>query len=205
MKKSTLLFLLIFIFGISAAFAQNSDSPHEMNQLFSKNLKYPTEARRLNAQETVVVSINVDKEGVITDEVEILSGENEQLRTEVLRVIQLVGDKWDPSFLTDHKAGEDYLLTIQFKLHGQNDTGERFNSVAHRLKDLPELLNEINEKIEQNPFSSQLYLFRAEIYLDMGEKVRAEMDANQAEFLKKKTLSEIVVVGYGAVKKASTI
>lgn len=196
MKKLTSLFAFIFLLSISSSFAQSPDPIEGMNRLLSKNLKYPAELRQSNTQGMVVVSIQVDQKGYMTD-FEFLSG-NPDFEVEIERTLSILKEDWNPSFLGDKSYNQEYLIGFDFKLSkGGEFPPNPFTSSAVNSKPITPL-ETVNQALERNPFSPKLYTYRAEILEANGKQLLAEMDVNKAEFLEKKMLTEVVIVGYAA-------
>lgn len=195
MKKLTSLLLLLFFAGFGV-FAQTSKGPRQMNMMFSKNVKYPTEARMEDKTGFVTLSITIDETGYPTGEPKVFSGAPE-LSKEVLRSYEIVKESWDPSFLDGKKVGEEYLLSFEFILN----KGEEFIKNPMTKYETPEKvdhLSVLNKAIEENPYSSQLYKKRGEYYAMINEMWLSKLDYNQSEFLKKNEITNIVIVGYGS-------
>lgn len=195
MKKVPGIFLLLFLIGVSSSFAQSSDSRFEMNRLLSKNLKYPTELRHSDTQGMVVISIEVDQRGIMTGAYELLSGDL-AFEEEIERNVQLLKENWNPSYLAGKDFGQEYLLSFDFKLSkGNAFPPNPFLTSSQQVKEISPL-EAVNQALKENPYSPKLYTNRAEILENEGLQLRAEMDLNQAEFLRQKMLTEIVIVGY---------
>lgn len=195
MKKLPSLFLLIFIFSIGGAFAQDSGSRREMNQLLSKNLKYPAELRHAEIQGPVVISITIDPRGIMTGEYVFLSG-NLAFEEEVERSVNLLKENWKASYLQGESYELEYLMSFEFKLSKAGGFPPNpFIATSQKSKDTSPL-EAANQALKENPYFPKLYSNRAEILENEGKHLQAEMDLNQAKFLKDKMLTEIVIVGY---------
>jgi hypothetical protein len=194
MKKLTSLLLLLFFAGFGV-FAQTSKGPRQMNMMFSKNVKYPKEARMEDKTGFVTLSIAIDESGYPKGKPQVYSGVPE-LSEEVLRTYELVRESWDPSFLDGKKPGEEYLMTFEFKLNKGN---ELIKNPLTKYKTMEEVdpLSALNQAIEENPYSSQLYKKRGEYYAMVGEMWLSKLDYNQSDFLKKNEITNVVIVGYG--------
>ncbi|SIO04780.1 energy transducer TonB [Algoriphagus halophilus] len=195
MKKLTSLFLILFFVGVGAM-AQNSSGPAAMNQMLSKNVKYPAEVRAENKSGFVTLSISIDDSGYPMGEPTVYSS-HEKLSEEILRTYALVKEKWDPSFLDGKKTGEDYLMTFEFRL---SQGGEFIKNPLTKYK-TPEKVDHLaalNKAIEENPYSSKLYHERGEYYQMIGENWLSKLDFNQSSFLKNQEITHVVIVGYGA-------
>ncbi len=195
MKKLSALFLLVFFVGMSSTFAQTSNSRSEMNRLLSRNLKYPSELRQSDTQGMVVISIKVDPRGIMTGEYEFLSGDL-AFEEEIDRNVKLLKEKWNPSYLEGKSYGQEYLMSFDFKLSkGGAFPPNPFLTISNKTKEITPM-EAVSQALKENPYSPKLYTYRAEILEIEGQHLRAEMDLNQAEFLKDKMLTEIVIVGY---------
>ncbi|MEN2280760.1 energy transducer TonB [Algoriphagus sp. SE2] len=114
MKKLSLFLLLLFFIGFGV-FAQTTKGPRQMNMMFSKNVKYPTEARLQDKTGFVTLSISIDEKGYPIGEPKVYSGVPE-LSEEVLMSYEIVKESWAPSYLDGKKVGEDYLMSFEFIL-----------------------------------------------------------------------------------------
>jgi periplasmic protein TonB len=84
------------------------------NQYLSKNLKYPTQARRMGIEGTVYVVFVVNTDGSIQD-VEILRGIGGGCDEEALRVVKNA-PKWEPGKQRGRPVRVRMRLPIRFKL-----------------------------------------------------------------------------------------
>lgn len=196
MKKLSSLLVLIFLFSVSGAFAQDSQGSQEMNRLLSKNLKYPGELRTQEVSGPVVISIKVDQNGDMAS-YEYLSG-NVGFEDEINRTMSIMKEKWDPSFLEGKSFDQEYLMSFEFRLSkgGQFPPNPFISSAANSKPIDP--LEAVNLALDENPYSSKLYSNRAEILKEDGKQFLSEMDQSKARFLKSKMLTEVVIVGYVA-------
>lgn len=202
MKKLTSLFLLSFLVGFGA-FAQSSKGLATMNQMLSKSVKYPAEARAENITGFVTLSISIDDMGFPMGDPTVYSS-NKDLSEEVLRTYELVKEKWDPDFLNGKKGGEEYLMTFEFIL---KPGGEFIKNPLTKYETPKKVdpLDALNKAIEENPYSSKLYKERGEYYQMIGENWLAKLDFNQSSFLKNQELTNIVIVGYGPSNRPKSL
>jgi periplasmic protein TonB len=84
------------------------------NQYLSKNLKYPTQARRMGIEGTVIVVFVVNTDGSIQD-VEVLRGIGGGCDEEALRVVK-EAPKWEPGKQRGRPVRTRMRLPIRFKL-----------------------------------------------------------------------------------------
>lgn len=194
MKKISGILAVLFLLSLNAI-AQTSGSSEGLNRFLSQNLKYPTELRQSDTEGEVVISIEIDPKGYMTGEYQFLSGDT-GFKGEIDRTLGLLKEKWDPSFLAGKSFNQEYLMSFDFQLSkGKQFPPNPFIAVSKEVKTLSPL-ETVNHSLELNPFSPELYNYRAEIMESNGKKLQAEMDLNQANFLKNKTLTKIVIVGY---------
>ncbi len=196
MKKLSSLLVLIFLFSVSGAFAQDSQGSQEMNRLLSKNLKYPAELRQSNTQGIVVVSIQIDQKGYISDFGH-LSG-NAGFEDEINRTMSILKENWKPSFLEGKSFDEEYLMSFDFRISKSGEFSPKKVASTTVSSAQTDALEAVNLALVESPFSPKLYSNRAELLEEKGQQLLAEMDLNQARFLKSKMLTEVVIVGYVA-------
>lgn len=84
------------------------------NEYLSKNLKYPTQARRMGVEGTVIVVFVVNTDGSIQD-VEVLRGIGGGCDEEALRVVK-AAPKWEPGKQRGRPVRTRMRLPIRFKL-----------------------------------------------------------------------------------------
>lgn len=84
------------------------------NEYLSKNLKYPTQARRMGVEGTVIVVFVVNTDGSIQD-VEVLRGIGGGCDEEALRVVSSA-PKWEPGKQRGRPVRTRMRLPIRFKL-----------------------------------------------------------------------------------------
>lgn len=196
MKKLTALFLSLFIFSLGFTHAQTSTHSNEdMNRFLSYTLKYPAELREAVTTGPVVISVQIDKAGYMTGEVEFLSGDK-AFEDEINRTMNLLKENWSPSFLEGKAYDQEYLMSFDFRI----DNGSQFSSnpvttTSEKVKPSTPL-EAVNKALEENPYSPKLLNNRAEILAQNGKKLLSDLDVHQANFLKDKLLTEIVIVGY---------
>jgi len=195
MKKTSVFLLVALIFTISSSFAQAPSSSPELTKFLSKNLRYPTDLRQANVEGPVIIMIQIDPKGDMTGEYQFLSGDP-AFKNEMARTVKILKENWDSSFLDDKNYNQEYLMSFQFKLSkGQEFSPNPFTKTSKELKPISPL-ETVNLAITNNPFSPTLYEQRAEIFKSKGNSMLAEMDQNQAQFLKNKFITEIVIVGF---------
>ncbi len=84
------------------------------NQYLSKNLKYPTQARRMGIEGTVIVVFVVNTDGSIQD-VDVLRGIGGGCDEEAIRVVS-AAPKWEPGKQRGRPVRTRMRLPIRFKL-----------------------------------------------------------------------------------------
>jgi periplasmic protein TonB len=84
------------------------------NQYLSKNLKYPTQARRMGIEGTVIVVFVINTDGSIQD-VEVLRGIGGGCDEEAVRVVS-EAPKWEPGKQRGRAVRTRMRLPIRFKL-----------------------------------------------------------------------------------------
>ncbi|MDG1276272.1 MAG: energy transducer TonB [Algoriphagus sp.] len=205
MKK---LLFAIFI-GLTSApsiFAQEiTGSAHDMNQFLSRNLKYPAEARMNYLEGTVILQASFDAQGFPLSSA-IISGD-EVLGEEVTRAFLALVENWKPEYLGDRAKSDSYLMSFQFKYSKNKSTSTRLHQMIPieehtQLMQSPE--KRISGRIEANPYDSNLYLERAELYESLNLPVLAKKDLMLAEYFKQKMLAEFVIIVYPEVHKSLT-
>jgi TonB family protein len=101
-------------FGVSVVqkqpqFAGGTDS---LNSFLQKNINYPLQARLDNIQGRVYIGFSITETGKVVD-VRILSGMNEELDNEALRVANTFPD-WIPGTVDGKPVKTHYVLPIDF-------------------------------------------------------------------------------------------
>jgi len=86
----------------------------EMIRFVPRNIKYPYEAYRANAQGTVYIEFTVNSDGQLSD-FKIIKSANKWLDMEALRVIKLF-PKWLPGTIDDIPASVQVSVPIKFRL-----------------------------------------------------------------------------------------
>ncbi|MFN5463094.1 MAG: energy transducer TonB, partial [Bacteroidota bacterium] len=84
------------------------------NKYLSDNLKYPTQARRMGVEGTVIVVFVVNTDGSIQD-VEVLRGIGGGCDEEAVKVVKNA-PKWDPGKQRGRAVRTRMRLPIRFKL-----------------------------------------------------------------------------------------
>jgi periplasmic protein TonB len=107
-------------FGVSVVqtqpqFAGGEDS---LIAFLKNNLRYPQEAKLAWIQGRVFVGFLVDHTGKIKD-IKVLSGVNEQLDAEALRVVHMMTE-WVPGKIGETNVDTRYILPIEFYMPKRN-------------------------------------------------------------------------------------
>lgn len=84
-------------------------------RLVGITIRYPSEARRLGTQGTVLISVVITKDGQITDET-VEKGVGHGLDEEALRVIKLIPDEWTPGVVNGETTDIKIILPVTFRL-----------------------------------------------------------------------------------------
>lgn len=85
-----------------------------MSKFISKNLRYPSTARRMGVDGKVFVQFVVDKEGKISD-VQVIKGVSADCDKEAVRVVQMM-PAWKPGKQNGKAVKARFVLPIRFKL-----------------------------------------------------------------------------------------
>lgn len=88
------------------------------NKYLSENLKYPTQARRMGIEGTVIVVFVINTDGSIQD-VEVMRGIGGGCDEEVIRIVK-GSPKWTPGMQRGKPVNTRMRLSIRFKLGGGN-------------------------------------------------------------------------------------
>lgn len=86
----------------------------EFNKFLSKNLKYPSQAQRMNIEGVVYVQFVVDKDGTLTD-IKVAKGIGAGLDEEAIRVLKQ-SPKWKPGKQRGRAVRQSMIIPIRFKL-----------------------------------------------------------------------------------------
>lgn len=200
MIRKLLSTLLIGLISAST-FAQESDPLQKFNQFLAKNLKYSSELRSDKIQGPVTLLLSIDQQGNL-DKTPLLLGGSEELAEEVFQTLALLKDKETKALFPNETFGKEHLLTVEFKIVENQNTGfyipERYDSES-------KILEKLNAQIQENPYFANFYEQRAEYFQNTGQSLLAELDLEKAKLLRNKELTNIVVVGYKSSHKKSLI
>jgi hypothetical protein len=199
--RNLLIALILFATSSVASIAQESNPYSEFNKFLAKNLRYAQEFRAEKVQGPVTLLLSLDENGDFNKE-PILVGGSETLAQEVFRTLDLMEAKGTASLIPEEAFGKEYLLTVQFKMVKNQNTGfyipERYDTES-------KILEKLNDQIQENPYFANFYEQRAEYFQNTGQSLLAELDLEKAKLLRNKELTNIVVVGYESSHKKSLI
>lgn len=101
-------------FGVSVVQIQPEfpGGPDSLQSFLKQNLRYPDSAKFKRIQGRVYIGFLVDKKGKIREE-KILSGVNELLDNEALRVLKLM-PQWKPGTAGGSATSVQYILPVDF-------------------------------------------------------------------------------------------
>lgn len=101
-------------FGVTVVQVQPEfpGGPDSLQSFLKKNLTYPDSAKYNRIQGRVYIGFLVDKKGRIKDE-KVLSGVNELLNNEALRVVRLMPE-WKPGTAGGNAVSVQYILPVDF-------------------------------------------------------------------------------------------
>ncbi len=101
-------------FGVTVVQVQPEfpGGPDSLQRFLKHNLTYPDSAKYKRIQGRVYIGFLVDKKGKIRDE-KILSGVNELLDNEALRVVKLMPE-WKPGTAGGNPVSVQYVLPVDF-------------------------------------------------------------------------------------------
>ncbi|WP_026948063.1 energy transducer TonB [Algoriphagus marincola] len=200
MIRKLLSTLLIGLISAST-FAQESDPLQKFNQFLAKNLKYSSELRSEKIQGPVTLLLSIDQQGNL-DKTPLLLGGSEELAEEVFQTLALLKDKETKALFPNETFGKEHLLTVEFKIVENQNTGfyipERYDTES-------KILEKLNAQIQENPYFANFYEQRAEYFQNTGQSLLAELDSEKAKLLAERELSQVMVVGYSAIHKKSLI
>ncbi|MBP6334489.1 MAG: energy transducer TonB [Bacteroidia bacterium] len=103
-------------FGVSVVQVQPEfpGGPDSLQSFLKKNLDYPDSAKYNRIQGRVYIGFLVDKKGRIKEE-KVLSGVNELLNNEALRVVRMMPE-WKPGTAGGNPVSVQYILPVDFIL-----------------------------------------------------------------------------------------
>jgi len=116
MKYLILFFLLI---TNSILYCQDSIPPHfkggdtTLLKFIVTHVRYPEEAKELNIQGTVFLSLFIDENGSVSN-VQVLRGLPGGCTEEAIRVINLTQGMWEPSIIDGKPVGGEIKLPVKF-------------------------------------------------------------------------------------------
>jgi len=199
--KNLLVTLILFATYSVATIAQESIDYSEFNKFLSKNMRYAQEFRAEKVQGPITLLLSIDENGDFKKAPKLVGG-SETLAQEVFRTLDLMEAKGTASLMPEEVFGKEYLLTVQFKMIENQNTGfyipERYNTES-------KILEKLNSQIQENPYFANFYEERAEYFQNTGQSLLAELDLEKAKLLRNKELTNIVVVGYESSHKKSLI
>jgi periplasmic protein TonB len=94
--------------------AEVMPSFEDMGRFFSRNLRYPSSARRLGISGRVFVGFVVDKEGKVVD-VKVVRGIHPDCDKEAIRVVSMM-PKWSPGMQNKQAVAVRMVLPINFQM-----------------------------------------------------------------------------------------
>ena len=127
------ILITIFLFSVIGGYSQNTPGtrvkagfgvtvvqkqpefpggPDSLTAFLNRNVNYPVQARIDRIQGRVYVGFMIDENGNMSD-FRLLSGVNEEMNSEALRVAQLLGT-WKPGEVDGHPVKTHYILPIDF-------------------------------------------------------------------------------------------
>ncbi|TFV95833.1 energy transducer TonB [Algoriphagus kandeliae] len=198
-------FILCFV-----ASAQEQESSGSLNKLVRENLKLPSPELFDGNKGRVILSLKVTEEG-LPDSVFLAQSASESFDAESLRVMELIIQNWDPTFLENRPSGDEYLLVFSFYSQiGKPDYTDTQGLIEKFIKKekFEKAFDLINQEIEENPFNWKNYATRSEIYRLMGKTEDSQRDFMTAKQIKKKVLVSAEVKAFGVprpITKPGTI
>ena len=196
--KNLLVTLILFATYSVATIAQESIDYSEFNKFLSKKPAICSGISCRKSARTYHAFCFPSMKTEISKKAPKLVGGSETLAQEVFRTLDLMEAKGTASLMPEEVFGKEYLLTVQFKMIENQNTGfyipERYNTES-------KILEKLNSQIQENPYFANFYEERAEYFQNTGQSLLAELDLEKAKLLRNKELTNIVVVGYESSHK----
>jgi tetratricopeptide (TPR) repeat protein len=199
------LALSILLLWSSSMFAQETvtDLPNwtSLNELVSRNLKFPSDGLKDKKSARVIVSMKIDELGR-PDSIFLIEGATEPFNAEVLRVIDLSTASWKPEFLENRPAGNEYLWVVSFNATMDGSMPSDELQIADNLlkkEKYEKAIEFCTEKITVNPYHYLWYEKRAEAYRLSGNAESGQRDFMAAKQVKRKVLVEAQVKAFGRI------
>lgn len=204
MKK---LILLIYLIPIICQSQENPLSGKSINEIFSLNLRFPSEELRDGKNARVILSLKITDEGK-PDSVFLIQGGSKAINDEVIRVVNLVTENWTLDFLEGRPFNKEYLCIVSFSAQVSNSRpSDDYKLIENYLaKNKSEKAIDLcTEKIKSNPYNYLWYQKRSEAFRQMGNTEEAQRDFIASKQIKKQVLVEAEVKAFGMIQSSSTI
>ena len=207
---STFLLSILSCFEIQAQVESpfNLVGPKEsIDEVFSKNVRYPSEALKDRKKGQVLLSIKINEAGML-DSLLILESTEEIFLTEALRATAYLESIWYPELLDEKPRSRSYLVFFKFDTFLDDSSPFDQRQVAENLikrKKYEKALKLLNELSEENPFIAKTFELRWEVFRNLGETENAQKDYLRAKYLKKEFLSSIEVFAIGRARSSVPI
>lgn len=205
MKTRFFIGLCLLHIGSLELKAQEQESSGNLNKLVRENFKLPRADLSDGNKGRVILSLKINDEGQ-PDSVYLAQASTDSFNAECIRVMELIIQQWEPSFLENRSVGDEYLLVFSFSVQIGNPGFADLKAQLERLmkkEKYEKALDLINQKIEENPFESDDYLTRSEIHRQMGNTEDSQRDYMTARQLKKKVLVNAELSVFGIPRPSS--
>ncbi len=201
-KSKVILLSLFFLTGVTPLFSQTKNPLlSHWEELITRQLVYPKEARLSKKEGLVVISLSTDIDSNIT-EIKLEKDAGKVFDDPTLKAVENVRDLWLDDMIADRKPGETYLLVFNyFFLTDGNSKQDRIKSAMNLIqKGKPEKALKIAERmVNENPYDATGLQLRSQIYRQLGEEEAATADLLAYQEMTEKVLTQIDIKTYTVV------
>ncbi|HOK52071.1 MAG TPA: energy transducer TonB [Bacteroidales bacterium] len=207
------LFILILLCISVASFAQDSTSTFiktkfkgNIYEFFGKQISYPMPLAMNGIQGNVIVSFHLNADGVL-DSIDFISFPHVQMAQDVAQVLQKTQNLWTPTVMNGQNVPYRYKLVVKYALYSDEPPSKSESFVLKEKAEkkfkkgkLEDALKLIDKAILIDPYITDFYYLRSQIYKSKNENEKSDEDYKTAQNLDKEIMAIITIVGWQRVQ-----
>jgi len=161
-----------------------SEFKGDIYNYFYSRLQFPGSLATKGIQGDLVVSFLINEKGDL-DSIRVLQTPDSQITSEVISVLNQTDGMWSPTIENGKATSFMYKLVFRYQIIAGNRINENIKIKEEALSNFhlskyKTALKKVNKALSLNPYDSELYLIRSNIYKALQQYENAMVDYNTA-------------------------
>lgn len=165
----------------------------DIDSFFYSRLQFPETPVNKGTYGDLIVSFLINENGKL-DSIRVQQMPNSQIASKVIKILQQTDGMWSPTIENGKAISFKYKLVVRYQIFSGNQKNE-YNKIKEEvLRNIQAskfkiALKHINTLLSLNPYNSELYFIRSDIYKSLQQYENALVDYNTATQIQNEILA----------------